>query len=257
VSPPVQQWPPLPQTRVTLQPVAQGHAAQALAQDLAQRLRLAIGERGRAVLCVSGGRSPVALFEALSQQDLTWSAVCVTLADERCVPEDHADSNAALVRRHLLRNRAAAAQLLPLIEPGCESGDGAGLAAQALRADRTLRALGPADVLVLGLGTDGHTASIFARMGALASALDPKADAVCLPVEPQCLPPGLAHARVTQTLAHLLKSRHIALPVSPDKQPVLQRAWLQRTDLLPISHVLHQALAPVTVSLADDASNDS
>ena len=83
--------------------------AQALAADIAQRLRGAVAERGQALLAVSGGKSPVPLFQQLSQQALPWAQVTVLLVDERCVPPDHPDSNSALVRRHLLQGPAAAA----------------------------------------------------------------------------------------------------------------------------------------------------
>ena len=70
----------------------------AMAHDVAERLRQAIAQRGQAHLCVSGGKSPVALMKALSRQPLDWSRVQISLADERCVPTVHPDSNAALVR---------------------------------------------------------------------------------------------------------------------------------------------------------------
>src|SRR5262245_28450386 len=75
--------------------------ASGLAGVVAQHLREALAERGRALLVVSGGRSPVAFLEALSGESLDWSRVSVSLADERWVPESHPDSNAGLVRRHL------------------------------------------------------------------------------------------------------------------------------------------------------------
>ena len=88
---------------------------QALAQDIAQRLQAAVHERGQALLVVSGGKSPVALFEALRVMPLAWDQISISLADERCVANDHPDSNTRLVRTHLLQDRATAARLLPLI----------------------------------------------------------------------------------------------------------------------------------------------
>lgn len=245
---PGQRGPDLPALRVQV-PAAQ--AAQVIARDVADHLRSALSRRGRAVLCVSGGRSPIALFEALRREDLDWSRVQIILADERCVPEDHADSNAGLVRMHLLQERAAQARFVSWLDPDfarrVDRPAVSEVAAQARHAESVLRELGPADVLILGLGLDGHTASIFARMSCLGSALDPQSQALCLPVEPDCLPAGLAHARITQTLAHLLRSGHIVLPVGPDKQAVFEQACAGVRDDLPISHFLHQALAPVTV----------
>ena len=257
---PLWELPPLAGRRVSFLTLAADQVTQALAADVAARLRQAIADRGRAVLHVSGGQSPVALFEALREQALAWHQVEVSLADERCVPHDHPDSNARLVRTHLLQGQAAHARLLPLLPPsfalpgpssaGAES---AGLAdlpelpelpELAEQAGQALRAQGPADVLVLGMGADGHTASIFAGMPNLAQALDPHGQQTCLAVEG--LPAWAPHARITQTLAHLLSARHIVLPVrGSDKLQTLRRAC--RTHDLPISHVLHQSLAPVAV----------
>jgi 6-phosphogluconolactonase len=244
-------WPVLPHANVRMVPVPAAQAAVRIASDVADRLRSALARRGRALLCVSGGRSPVALFEALSREDLDWSRVQISLADERCVAEQHPDSNAALVRRHLLQERAARAHLVAMFEPGFAGSaqplDAAELAEQARRADGLMRGIGPADVLILGVGLDGHTASIFPGMAELANALDPQSHAVCLPVEASCLPVGMAHPRITQTLAHLLRSVHVVLPVGPDKHTVLRQACVAARNDLPISHVLHQAIAPVSV----------
>jgi 6-phosphogluconolactonase len=79
----------------------------ALAQDIAARLQAAIDARGQAVLTVSGGKSPIALFQALRVLPLAWHQVTVTLADERCVANTHADSNALLVRSHLLKDQSS------------------------------------------------------------------------------------------------------------------------------------------------------
>ena len=83
-----------------------------IAAHIADALRAAIAERGQASLAVSGGKSPIPMFEALREQDLDWSRVTVVLVDERVVPRDHADSNTALVTRHLLQGRAGAARFL-------------------------------------------------------------------------------------------------------------------------------------------------
>lgn len=221
-------------------------APSAIARDVAQRLRQALAARGQAVLHVSGGKSPVALFNALRGQLLDWSRVQVSLADERCLPMGHADSNATLVQAHLLQGPAAHAKFVPLVPQRTEPLPP--ISELARHADQALRAMGPADVLILGLGSDGHTASIFPTMAALAQALDDHNPLACMPVESDCTAPQARYARVTQTLAHLLSARHIVLPVAgADKQAVLRLACQRTQPQYPISFVLHQSKAPVAV----------
>ena len=93
-------------------------AAQASADAVATALQTALNEKGHAVLAVSGGRSPIAFFEALSQKDLNWQNIGITLVDERIVPTTHADSNTGLVREYLLKNNAAVATWIPVVEDG-------------------------------------------------------------------------------------------------------------------------------------------
>jgi 6-phosphogluconolactonase len=221
----------------------------ALAQDIATRLQAAIQARGQALLVVSGGKSPMALFEALRVLPIAWAQVTITLADERCVPNTHADSNALLVRTHLLQDLAAAAHLVPMVADDLPL---TSPAAMAQAASRRLRALGDADVLVLGMGTDGHTASLFPDAPNLPLAMDLMQSPACVGIELNDPPANAPYARITQNLSMLLSARHIVLPISgDDKRAVLARAKVSPSLSLPISKVLHQDRAPVTVWLTD------
>lgn len=219
----------------------------ALAQAIAEQLTQAIALRGQAILCVSGGKSPQALFSALCHLPLAWAHVTISLADERCVPPQHPDSNAWLVRQYLLQDQAQAAQLIPLI-PNTQAI--ASLQQSAAMATRTMQALGRADVLVLGMGADGHMASIFPHDPQLPLALDLTQSPACLPVVLADPPQHAPYARITQNLSMLLSARQIFLPVSgSDKLAVLQRARLAQSLDLPVSYVLHQNRTPVTLWL--------
>lgn len=210
-------------------------AATALAGAVSGALATAIRERGEAVLAVSGGRSPVAFLQRLAESDLDWARLTVTLVDERLVPEDHPDSNAALVRRHLLTGAAAAARFLPLaLHP-----DDAAASLAAARA-----AYRQPDVTVLGMGDDGHTASLFPAAPELTAGLAlPSAERLIT-----VTPPAASHTRLSMTLAALLASGRLFLAIQgPAKRRVFEQTRQAVDDALPISHVLHHTEVPLDV----------
>ncbi|MBC8877601.1 MULTISPECIES: 6-phosphogluconolactonase [Pseudomonas] len=178
--------------------------ADALAETVAERLKQAISENGLATLVVSGGRSPVAFFQRLAAQPLAWSKVVISLADERFVPTEHADSNAGLLHRHLLQGPVAKAKFLGLYSVASSVEE----AAQA--ADQALAELPPIDVLILGMGDDGHTASLFPNSPNLSEALDLQGERRCLPM----LAPSVPHQRLTLTRRLLASARSPILSVS-------------------------------------------
>ncbi|SDV47740.1 6-phosphogluconolactonase [Chitinasiproducens palmae] len=188
--------------------------AEALADAVAEALRatLAGGPARRATLAVSGGKSPRRFLSALSTRDLPWQRVDVTLVDDRWVSADDPDSNARLLRDTLLRNAAAHATVLPLVD----------LASQpAQRADALNRGERPAqpDVAVLGMGEDGHTASLFADAPEWQSAITTSARWVA--VHPKAAP----HARISLSLSALLAVEHLFLQIGGgEKRAVLARA---------------------------------
>lgn len=217
-----------------------GSAARALADVAAADLAAAIEAGRSASLVVSGGRSPVPFFEALAARPLAWRAVSITLADERWVDPASADSNEALVRAHLLRGPAAAARWVALKGPEATARDGLEGAARRVRALSR-----PFDVTVLGMGEDGHFASLFPGSAGLEQALDPEAASLLTAIDPPLAP----HPRISLTLAALLSSRRIVVSIAGDrKRAVIERAAAGADPHeLPIAAVLAQTRVQVEV----------
>lgn len=233
-------------------------------REMLSRLALAIGDtleaalhdRGTACMAVSGGRSPITLFEVLRERALNWSKVVITLVDERCVPPEHTDSNARLVRQHLLRGRAVASHFVPLIET-MNAEESVDPDALARKANVRLADLPRLDVAVLGMGDDGHTASWFPDGQGLADAVAMPADATKLASRRPALdckavvPATAPHARLTLTLPAVLASRQLALQFAgAEKQVVYQQALRNASLDYPVSLLLHQKSAPVDVWIA-------
>lgn len=208
--------------------------AEALAANVAEHLRTAVAANGVATLVVSGGRSPVAFFQALAEQPLDWSKMVVSLADERWVPVEHADSNAGLLQRFLLQGPAAEARFIGLYNVAQS------LEEAALVADQTLAELPPIDVLILGMGDDGHTASLFPKSPNLSEALDLNSSRRCLPM----LAPTVPHQRLTLTRQLLASARLPILSVSGQAKLDTLRAALAGDDLaeMPVRAFLDSSL---------------
>jgi len=211
--------------------------ADALAAAATDRLAQAIADHGEASLIVSGGRTPVLLFDRLSRQPLDWERIAITLADERLVPASHPASNERLVRDHLLRNAARAAAFHPLW-PG--EGDPVEAALEALSSLRK-----PYDLLLLGMGEDGHFASLFPDTPGLAQALDPSSDRLALFVPAS----GSREPRVSLTLAAILDTALIVVSFTgAAKRGTFEKA-LEPGPVgdLPIRALLQQTRVPLDV----------
>jgi len=215
--------------------------AKALATDVAEMLHDAISERGMASLAVSGGSTPKLFFEALSETAIDWSKVLVTLVDDRVVPPDHDRSNEKLVYSHLLTNAALKAKFVPLWS---DMSDKVETLAEHARSsiDHIAR---PFDVVVLGMGTDGHTASFFPEGSHLAEAIDPACKSSVLPM----MAPGAGEPRLTLTLPRLVEARLLVLHIEgAEKQSVLTAACESGpAEDMPIRAVLENTSAPITV----------
>lgn len=207
----------------------------ALAERLSAELSALLNRQSRVVLALSGGRSPVRLFRKLSTADLEWKRVIVTLVDERLVPSSHPDSNAWLVNKYLLKGYAASATFQPLVTLPDN--------AEACLAE-AIRHFQYPDIAILGMGDDGHTASLFPGAAELPVGLDLSTPfpviAATSPVAP--------YRRFTLTRAALMKARHLYLSIQGEaKRKVLTQACTQETLLLPISYFVQQTEVPLDV----------
>ncbi|NWD06088.1 6-phosphogluconolactonase [Pseudomonas gingeri] len=208
--------------------------AEGQAKDVAQQLRTAIAARGVATLVVSGGRSPVAFFQSLAKQDLDWSKVVISLADERWVPVEHADSNAGLLKRYLLQGPVAKARFIGLYNAA------ANLDEAAQQADQFLAELPDIDVLVLGMGDDGHTASLFPNSPNLQAALQVDGSRRVWPM----LAPTVPHQRLTMSRALLSSATFTVLAISGQSKLTTLNAALAGDELalMPIRAFLKPTL---------------
>src|SRR5229473_792265 len=209
-----------------------------LATLIAGSLAAAISARGLASLVVSGGRSPVRLFEILRTRAVDWDRVCIALADERWVDPQDAASNERLVRDVLLKDQAAVARFLGL-KNGAPSPDLGAVSAWETFA----RVPRPFDAVVLGMGDDGHTASLFPGSPNLPSALNAAAGCVGMwsPVAP--------HPRLSLNLTALLDSRRIAVLITGESKWHTYAAACAAGPVedMPVRAVLRQSRTPVDV----------
>ncbi len=208
-----------------------------LAAQIAATLNEACAQRMRPSLVVSGGRTPAPLFEKLSHTDIPWPKIAVTLADERWVAADHDASNEKLVRSTLLQNKAASAEFISLTTD--HAIPEAGL--QDVEA-RLVDIPQPFDIVLLGMGDDGHTASLFPDAPELNAALH--SENMCHPMNPA----SAEQARISLTASALLNSREIVVLISGRTKLEVMRAALSDDDVtqMPVRFLFRQQRVPVT-----------
>ena len=210
-------------------------AASEMANELANTLREAIRIRGKALLAVSGGKTPEKVFKYLHQEKLDWNHVTLTLTDERWVPVIHPDSNEALVRSYLLKYLHKETAFIPLY------GGEVSLDADVKSCESRLKTLHlPLDAVYLGIGSDGHFASLFPGDKALTVS-----DSLCVGVGDT----KSRLARISLTAKTILQSRKIYLLFSGDeKHSIYEKAKIRGSHFeIPLRLVLEQEDTPVVV----------
>lgn len=204
-----------------------------LTAHIVKELQQAINNKGHASIAVSGGKTPIPLFKLLSQQDLDWHNVFITLVDDRWVDDTDDASNEKLVLTYLLQNKAKLANFVGLKNSCDNPFDGAEIT------DKILNKIPmPFDVLILGMGEDGHTASLFPGAANLMAGLDMKSGRKVVGMTPLTAPLD----RITLTLPTILDSQNIYLHlVGESKMQVLEKAEKgDDINQMPIRAILQQ-----------------
>lgn len=213
-------------------------ASTATAKWLSDALQATLAEQSQAAMVLSGGSSPVAALQALSTMPLEWKRVTVTLSDERWVAANHDDSNERMLRHTLLTNAAKDATVMPLFRSGVDIA----AAPRQLQQDFAKLPL-PFAATLLGMGEDGHYASLFPDFAGLADALDESGQTRFIPVMTAASP----HPRISMTLSALLQSREIILLFfGTGKRAVYESVRAGRSKL-PIASLLAQTRVPLRV----------
>jgi len=215
--------------------------ASAVADDISCVLESALDARGEALVALPGGKSPIPIFDRLAAAEIKWDRVTIIPTDDRLVPPGHPWSNVAMIARHFLPRGA---HVLPITLDGAAHYRAAGEAAAAQLANLKW----PLDLVWLGVGADGHTASIFPGPD-LEDALDGPKSRRAVGVMPDPLPAEAPVARVTLSRAAIVSARGLLLAFSGSEKRAVVECALEHGALskLPIGHVLAEAEGPITI----------
>jgi len=206
-----------------------------LSLRIGQLLTQSISENGCASIAVSGGRSPIGLFEKLSKINLDWSKVELTLVDERWVDAKNENSNELVVRKHLIQNQATQVKFFPIKNSAKNSKEEQVLHEQVLQKIKL-----PFDVIILGMGEDGHTASLFPCCKELTQAMDPNNQQKCIVTKPKNAP----YERISLTFSTISKAKNLILHIrgSSKLQTFELAMTLKDTNKMPIYAFMEQPL---------------
>src|SRR5436190_9913481 len=217
--------------------------ARACATRIARAMDEALTARRGTVVALAGGRTAPPILERVAAEPRKWSHVTIAPTDERWVPVDHPDCNLRQLRQAFAF--APGIRWLGLVPDRAQGSPNVKHANWALQA-----APGPFDAVLLGMGADGHVASLFPGAPELAHALDADASDAAVVITPDPMPSAGPHPRVSLTLARLLNSRRVLLAITgEEKRETLRRAQREDADplLLPIAALLHAPDAKIEI----------
>ncbi len=214
--------------------------AAAVAGDIGFIAESALDARGQALLALAGGKTPVGAYEALAKAKLDWKRITIIPGDDRLVPPTDPLSNVAMLAKIFIPKGA---RVLPIASAATDPVL-AGNAADARLADLHW----PPDLVLLGVGNDGHTASLLPGPD-LEAALNAPKGRRAVGLNPQPLPPEAPVARVTLTRGAILSARTIMLVLSgKEKRKLLEKAIKDGAkSTYPIGRVLAGAEQPIDI----------
>lgn len=217
--------------------------ADAVAGDIGFIVESALDARGSCLLAFPGGRTPLPVFDKLAKADLDWKKVTIIPTDDRLVPMDDERSNVRAIAQAFLRAGARVVPIATEIPDYKLAGNSADARLQDLP--------WPPDLAWLGMGEDGHTASIFAGPD-LQDALDAPKARRAVGIMPDPMPADAPVPRVTLTRASLLAARTMLITITGDKKKALLEGAIAdgQSSKLPIGRVLAEAEQPIDIHWA-------
>jgi 6-phosphogluconolactonase len=214
-----------------------------LSKSIIDQLQEAIDQKDKASLIVSGGNTPKPLFKKLSEASLAWEKVSVGLCDERWIPSSDENSNENLVKTYLLQGNASKATFIGMYNEELSAHMSEKWCTQKMK-----ESLFPFDVLVLGMGNDAHTASLFPDNVKLEKALDLNNEDLCIAIEPTTAP----YVRMSLTRSAILSAKHIYLHFEGLEKRAVYQEVIAGEDIykMPIRSILNQDIKDVEVYYA-------
>ena len=202
-----------------------------LSKDIINKLEKEIFEKGKATLLVSGGSTPKPLFEKLSTINIAWNKVFIALCDERWVNSEHKDSNEKFVKENLLINNAKNATFISMYQKNINITD-----AEEICSNIYTKELFPFDILILGMGTDGHTASLFPHNIKLEESFSTE-EKLCISMTPS----DALHDRMSLTKKAILSAKNIFLHFEGDEKLDVYKKVSNGVDCydMPIASILN------------------
>lgn len=218
----------------------QSRLVEALSNSILSDLQNAIEVKGKASLLVSGGSTPKPLFEKLSQTVFAWDKVTVGLCDERWVDPSQEESNEHFVKTYLLKDEASKADFIGIYEANVDIENAENSCSNTLK-----EKLHSFDVVVLGMGSDAHTASLFPNNVKLEEAFDLEREDLCIAIEPDTAP----YMRMSLTLRAILSAKHLYLHFEGEEKRAVFKKAIAGEDRyeMPIRSVLNQEYKDIEV----------